>query len=47
MINFDQAIGIHHILIEKFGGAHGLKDQRALEAALNRPLATFDQSALY
>ena len=47
MINFDQAIGIHDILIEKFGGSHGLQDRGALEAALNRPLATFDQKELY
>ncbi|MDC6355097.1 MULTISPECIES: type II toxin-antitoxin system death-on-curing family toxin [unclassified Robiginitalea] len=47
MIKLDQAIGIHQILIEKFGGSSGIKDQGALEAALNRPFATFDQKDLY
>lgn len=36
MINLKQALSIHQILIEKFGGAKGVKDQGALESALNR-----------
>ena len=47
MIKLDQAIGIHQVIIEKFGGANGIKDRGALEAALNRPYATFDQKDLY
>jgi death-on-curing protein len=47
MINLKQALSIHQILIEKFGGAKGVKDQGALESALNRPYATFDQEDLY
>ena len=47
MIKLDQAIGIHQVIIEKFGGASGIKDRGALEAALNRPYATFDQKDLY
>lgn len=47
MIKLDQAISIHQVLIEKFGGASGIKDRGALEAALNRPYATFDQKDLY
>ncbi len=47
MIDVKQAIGLHAILIEKFGGAEGIKDQGALESALNRPYATFDQIELY
>ena len=47
MINLDQAIGIHQVLIEKFGGTNGIKDQGSLEAALHRPYATFDQKELY
>ena len=47
MIKLDQAIGIHQVLIEKFGGASGIKDPGALEAALNRPYATFDLKDLY
>lgn len=47
MIKLDQAISIHQVLIEKFGGASGIKDRGALEAALNSPYATFDQKDLY
>lgn len=47
MINLKQALSIHQILIEKFGGSKGVKDQGALESALNRPYATFDQEDLY
>ena len=47
MIKLDQALGIHQVLIEKFGGSSGIKDQGALEAALSRPFATFDQKDLY
>ena len=47
MIKLDQAIGIHQVIIEKFGGANGIKDRGVLEAALNRPYATFDQKDLY
>lgn len=47
MIGFDTAIAFHHILIDKFGGGKGLRDKGALEAALNRPFATFDGIDLY
>jgi death on curing protein len=47
MIDLKQALSIHQILIEKFGGTDGVKDQGALDSALNRPYATFDQKELY
>lgn len=47
MIDFNTAIEFHHILINKFGGSNGLRDKGALEAALNRPFATFDGIDLY
>lgn len=47
MIDLKQALSIHQILIEKFGGTDGIKDQGGLESALNRPYATFDQKELY
>ena len=47
MIDFEQAWKIHQILIERFGGANGLKDRGALESSLNRPYTTFDQKELY
>ncbi|WP_282163000.1 type II toxin-antitoxin system death-on-curing family toxin [Ulvibacterium marinum] len=47
MIDLKQALSIHQILIERFGGADGIKDQGGLESALNRLYATFDQRELY
>src|ERR1700731_4531121 len=32
-----EVIAIHHHQIEEYGGAHGLRDQGALEAAVFRP----------
>ena len=47
MIHLEEAERIHALLIEKFGGSKGLRDKGALEAAINRPYATFDQKELY
>ena len=47
MIALKDALNIHHILIDKFGGSKGLRDQGALESAINRPYATFDDQDLY
>ncbi len=33
----DEVLSIHRILIERFGGKHGLRDRGALESALARP----------
>ncbi len=33
----DEVLAIHKTLIERFGGAHGIRDVGALEAALGRP----------
>lgn len=47
MISLDDAIRIHEILIEKFGGANGIRDKKLLESALNRPYHTFESKELY
>lgn len=47
MIARSEAIAIHEILIERFGGTKGLRDSGALESALSRPYLTFDQKELY
>lgn len=41
MISTEDVIKIHEILIEKFGGANGLRDLALLESALFRPYRTF------
>lgn len=47
MISVSQALKIHDIVIEKFGGASGLRDEKLLKSALERPFQTFDGKDLY
>ena len=47
MIRIEFVINIHEILIEKFGGIHGVRDIKLLESAITRPFMTFDQKDLY
>ena len=47
MIDIKDAELIHQILIEKFGGNHGIRDRKLLESALARPFQTFDKKDLY
>src|ERR1700760_197870 len=47
MIHIDLANYLHNLLIDEFGGSKGVRDQGSLEAALNRPFATFDGQDLY
>jgi death-on-curing protein len=47
MIELDDVLNIHNILIDKFGGGKGVRDIGALESAINRPFATFENIDLY
>jgi len=47
MISSEQVIQIHEILIDKFGGARGIRHIALLESALSRPYQTFDGIELY
>jgi|ERR1035437_1242959 death-on-curing protein len=47
MIEIYEAIRIHEVLIEKFGGCPGIRDLSLLKSALSRPYQTFDQKDLY
>jgi len=47
VIDIRKANRIHDDLIDKFGGSKGIRDLGSLEAALNRPYATFDGIDLY
>ncbi|WP_119169088.1 type II toxin-antitoxin system death-on-curing family toxin [Algihabitans albus] len=40
-LKMDEALAIHHELIDAFGGLHGVRDQVLLEAALARPQQIF------
>lgn len=47
MIQYEDVLNIHEFLINKFGGTHGIRDERLLQSALSRPFQTFDQADLY
>ena len=47
MIPVTEALRIHEILIERFGGIKGVRDLELLKSSLNRPLQTFDGKELY
>ena len=47
MISFNEAVLVHSILIDKFGGATGLRDEKSLVSALLRPYQTFENKDLY
>jgi death-on-curing protein len=47
MILIKEVEQLHRILIDKFGGSHGIRDNAALESAIARPSQTSDSSELY
>lgn len=47
MISIKEVEQIHNLLIAEFGGAKGIRNLGALDAAINRPFASFDQQELY
>lgn len=47
MITVEVAIGIHRVLIKKYGGLPGIRDHAALDSAIARPYQTFDGNELY
>jgi death-on-curing protein len=47
MIALSQVQDVHRILIERFGGIQGIRDEHLLASALARPFQTFDGKDLY
>jgi death-on-curing protein len=47
MIPIKEVELLHRILIDKFGGSYGIRDNAALESAIARPFQTFDGNDLY
>jgi len=43
MIDIQDVIRIHEILIDNFGGSQGIRDRGLLESAISRPFQTFDK----
>jgi death on curing protein len=47
MFSLDEVIYFHDQAIDKYGGSKGIRDFGGLDAALHRPLQTFDGEDLY
>jgi death on curing protein len=47
MIKVSEVEKIHDMLIDRFGGAKGIRDKGILESAIGRPFQTFDGKDLY
>jgi death-on-curing protein len=47
MIPASQVEHLHKILIDTFGGSHGIRDKAALQSALDRPFQSFEGDPLY
>ena len=47
MIDIQDVIRIHEILIDNFGGIKGIRDRGLLESAISRPFQTFDKVDLH
>lgn len=43
----EDIIFLHNMLIQEFGGLHGIRDKKLLDSALNAPFQTFDREELY
>jgi len=46
-MRYEEVLHIHAVLIDKFGGANGVRDEGLLRSAIFRPFATFDGVDLY
>jgi death on curing protein len=47
MINIDDVISIHELLIQEYGGSHGIRDIQLLRSALERPYSGLYDTELY
>ena len=47
ILSKDQILLMHHALIERYGGIHGIRDEGLLSSALNAPFQSFNQPDLY
>lgn len=47
MISKNEILQLHKLSIEKYGGAHGIRDEGMLESAIARPFQTFGGEDLY
>lgn len=47
MIDLQEILEIHQILIEQFGGSQGVRDSGLLQSAIERPFSGFGETEFY
>jgi len=47
MIDYQEVLQIHKVLIQKFGGSQGIRDENGLKSALERPFGGFGETEFY
>ena len=43
----EQILMLHHQLIERYGGSHGIRDEGMLDSALSAPFQSFGETDFY
>lgn len=47
MIDYQEVLEIHQVLIREFGGLQGVRDENGLKSALERPFSGFGETEFY
>ncbi|HRK28725.1 MAG TPA: type II toxin-antitoxin system death-on-curing family toxin [Chitinophagales bacterium] len=47
MIDYQEVLTIHQVLIREFGGSQGVRDENGLKSALKRPFSGFGEIEFY
>ena len=47
MIDKEEVLQIHQVLIAQFGGSAGIRDEGLLDSALKRPFSGFEETEFY
>ena len=47
MIDYEEVLEIHQVLIREFGGSQGVRDENGLKSALERPFSGFGETEFY
>lgn len=47
MIDYQEVLVIHQVLIKEFGGLQGVRDENALRSAIERPFSGFGETEFY
>jgi death-on-curing protein len=47
MIDYQEVLEIHQVLIQEFGGSQGVRDENGLKSALQRPFSGLGETEFY